>query len=129
MKSIIYIYKSLFSEKAWRNLPSNTDVLGFGLPSDNNFQPITSFASIALLGNEIVVGVTLLGYGGKHDDLLSLRINCSKTDEKKKIFSLQPWQSHGCYKMNIKQNKLQYARQSDTYKVRKRTGGTRGPIC
>ena len=48
-------------------MPSNTDVLGLGLPSDNNFQPITSFVSLALLGNEeIVVGVTLLGYGGKH---------------------------------------------------------------
>ena len=39
--------------------------LGLGLPSDNNFQPITSFVSLALLGNKIVVGVTLLGYGGK----------------------------------------------------------------
>ena len=42
------------------------DVVGLGLPSDNNFQPITSFVSIAMLGNEIVVGVTFLGYGGKH---------------------------------------------------------------
>ena len=37
-----------------------------GLPSDNNFQPITRFVSIALLGNEILVGETLHGYGGKH---------------------------------------------------------------
>ena len=44
--------------------------MGLGLPSDNNFQPITSFVSIAMLGNEIVVGV--LGYGLKRD--LSLRI-------------------------------------------------------
>ena len=66
MKSIIYIYKSLFSEGAWRHFPSNTNVLGLGLPSDNNFQPTTSFVSQALLGNEIVGGVTLLGYGGKH---------------------------------------------------------------
>ena len=42
------------------------DVLGLGLPSDNNFQPISSFVSLALLSNEIVVGVTLLGYGGKY---------------------------------------------------------------
>ena len=57
---------ALFSKKAWRHLPSNTDVLGLGLLSDNNFQPITSFDSLALLGNEIVVSVSLLGYGGKH---------------------------------------------------------------
>ena len=41
------------------------DVVGVGLPSDNNFQPITSFVSIAMLGNVIVVDVTFLGYGGK----------------------------------------------------------------
>ena len=43
--------------------------MGLGLPSDNNFQPITRFVSVAMLGNEIVVGVTLHGYGGKHCDL------------------------------------------------------------
>ena len=58
--------RSAFSKKAWRHLPSNTDVLGLGLPIDNSFQPIISVVSLALLGNEIVVGVTLLGYGGKH---------------------------------------------------------------
>ena len=42
------------------------DVVGLGLPSDNNFQPITSFVSIAMLGKEIVVGVTFLRYSGKH---------------------------------------------------------------
>ena len=42
------------------------DVVGLGLPSDNNFQPITRFVSIALLGNEIIVDVTLHGYGEKH---------------------------------------------------------------
>ena len=42
------------------------DVLGLGLLSDNNFQPIICFVSLELLGNEIVVGVTLLGYGAKH---------------------------------------------------------------
>ena len=42
------------------------DVVGLGLPSDNNFQLITRFVSIALLGNKIVVSVTLHGYGGKH---------------------------------------------------------------
>ena len=40
------------------------DVVGLGLPSDN-FQPIASFVSIAMLGNEILVGVTFLRYGGK----------------------------------------------------------------
>ena len=64
----------LFSKKAWRHLSSNTDVLGLGLPSDNNFQPIASFVSLEMLGNEIVVGVTLLGYDGETRDLLSLRI-------------------------------------------------------
>ena len=44
---------------------NNADVFGLGLPSDNNFQPITSFVSLALLGNKIMVGVTLLGYGRK----------------------------------------------------------------
>ena len=42
------------------------DVVGVGLRSDNKFQPITSLVSIAMLGNEIVVGVTFLRYGGKH---------------------------------------------------------------
>ena len=42
------------------------DVVGLGLPSDNNFQPITSLVSIAILGNEIVVGVTFLRNDGKH---------------------------------------------------------------
>ena len=41
-------------------------IVGLGLPSDNNFQPITRFVSTEMLGNEIVVGVTLHGYGGKH---------------------------------------------------------------
>ena len=55
-------------EESMSHLPSNADVLGLGLPvpSDNNFQPSTSFVSLALLGNKIVVGVTLLGYGRKH---------------------------------------------------------------
>ena len=43
------------------------DVVGLGLPNDNNFQPITRFVSIALLGNEIIVSVILHGYGGKHE--------------------------------------------------------------
>ena len=47
-------------------MPSKTDILGLGLPGDNNFQPTSSFVSLALLGSEIVVSVTLLGYGGKH---------------------------------------------------------------
>ena len=53
-----------------------SDVAGLGLPSVNIFQPITSFVSIAMLGNEIVVGVTFLGYiiQQKTRDLLSLRI-------------------------------------------------------
>ena len=41
-----------FSKKAWRHspgFPGNRDILGLGLPSDNNFQPITSFVSLALL--------------------------------------------------------------------------------
>ena len=42
------------------------DVVWLGLTSDNHFQPITRFVSIAMLGNEIVVGVTFHGYGGKH---------------------------------------------------------------
>ena len=33
-----------------------------GLPSDNDFHLITSFVSIAVLGNEISVGVTFLRY-------------------------------------------------------------------
>ena len=37
-----------FSKKAWRHFPSNRDVVGLGLPSDNNFQPITSFVSLVL---------------------------------------------------------------------------------
>ena len=40
------------------------DVVGLGLPSDNNFQPTTSFVSLAMLGTKIVVGVTFLRYGG-----------------------------------------------------------------
>ena len=32
-----------------RHFPSNRDILGLGLLSDNNFQPITSFVSLALL--------------------------------------------------------------------------------
>ena len=51
-----------------------TDAVGLGLPSDNNFQPVTSFVSIAMLGNDIVVGVTFLGYGGKRVTM-SLRIH------------------------------------------------------
>ena len=43
------------------------DVVGVVLHSDNNnFQPITRFVSLAMLGNEIVVSVTFLRYGGKH---------------------------------------------------------------
>ena len=64
--SKIVIQPRPFSLKAWCHLPSNMDVLGLGLPSDNNFQPITSLVSLAMLGNKIVVSVTLLGYGGKH---------------------------------------------------------------
>ena len=51
----LYIVDSLlssvriFSKKAWRHFPRNRDILGLGLPSDNNFQPITSFVSLALL--------------------------------------------------------------------------------
>ena len=45
-------------------MPNNADVLGLGLPKDNNFQSITSFVSLALLGNEIVVSVTLFGKAG-----------------------------------------------------------------
>ena len=44
--------------------------MGLGVPSDGNFKPITSFVSLSLLGNEIVVGVTLLGYGRKHVTLV-----------------------------------------------------------
>ena len=36
------------------------DVVGAGQLGDNNFQPIASFVSIAVLGNEIVVGLTFL---------------------------------------------------------------------
>ena len=43
--------------------------------SDNNFQPSTSFVSLAILGNEIVVGLTFLCYGGNHMTLLALRIS------------------------------------------------------
>ena len=50
------------------------DVVGVGLPSFNNFQPITSFVSIAMPCNEIVVGVTFLRYRGKTRDLLPLRM-------------------------------------------------------
>ena len=42
------------------------DVVDVGLFSDNNFQPIASFVSIAMLGNEITVGSTFLGYSGNH---------------------------------------------------------------
>ena len=42
------------------------DVVGAGPLSDDNFQPIASFVSIAMLGNQIVVGLTFLSYGGKH---------------------------------------------------------------
>ena len=35
-------------------------------PDVMGFQPITSFVSIAMLGIELVVGVTFRGYGGKH---------------------------------------------------------------
>ena len=44
------------------------DIVGVGLSSDNNFQPITSFVSnaTALLCNEILLGVTFLRYDGKH---------------------------------------------------------------
>ena len=43
------MYIAKFLKKAWRHFPSNRDILGLGLPSDNNFQPITSFVSLALL--------------------------------------------------------------------------------
>ena len=39
------------------------DVVGIGLLSDDNFQP--SFFSIAMLGNEILVNLTFLSYGGQ----------------------------------------------------------------
>ena len=52
-------------EKSMTSLGCCGDVVGLGQPSDN-FQPITRFVSIALLGNEIVVSVTLLGYDWKH---------------------------------------------------------------
>ena len=41
------------------------DVVGLDLPCDNNFQLITSFVFIAMLGNKIIVGVTFLRNGGK----------------------------------------------------------------
>ena len=37
--------------------------MGLGIPSDNNVPPITRFVSMELLGYEIVVGVTFVGYG------------------------------------------------------------------
>ena len=49
------------------------DILGLGLPNDNNFQPITSFVSLALLGKEIVVG-NLAWIRPETRDLLSSRI-------------------------------------------------------
>ena len=49
------------SKKAWRHFHSGVN----NFPSDNNFQPITRFVSLEMLGNEIVVGVTLHEYGGK----------------------------------------------------------------
>ena len=51
------------------------DVVGLGLPNDNNFQPITSFVSIVMLGNEIVhsqCNLPLIWWETR--DLLSLRI-------------------------------------------------------
>ena len=71
----------LFSNPSWlvrkesqppktrSNIPTclvTPDVVGAGPPSDNKFQPIASFVSIAMLGNENVVGLTFLSYGRKH---------------------------------------------------------------
>ena len=54
---------------SWRKLDVTCfvtpDVVGAGLLSDN-FQPISSFVSIAMLGNKIVVGLTFFSYGWKH---------------------------------------------------------------
>ena len=56
----------IFSKKKWRHLLSNPDVLGVGPISDNNFQPIDSFVSLAMLGDEIVVRLTSLTHGWNH---------------------------------------------------------------
>ena len=53
----------VFSKKAWRHFPNNRDILGLG---DNNFQPITSFVSLALLWQRDSGRCILLGYGRKH---------------------------------------------------------------
>ena len=91
---------SKFSKKAWRHLPNNADVFGLGLPSDNNFQPITSFVSLELLGNEIVVGVTLLGYGRKHVTCCLRELNkyCKVVGSQGHIFLRNV---RGCYKHRL----------------------------
>ena len=55
-----------FLKKAWRHFPNNRDILGLGLPNDNNFQPVTSFVSLALLWQRDSGRCNLLGYGRKH---------------------------------------------------------------
>ena len=60
-----------FSKKAWRHLLTQ-DVVGLlGLLSvDNHNHKLSPYSIyiyiLAMLGNEIVVSVTFLGYGGKH---------------------------------------------------------------
>ena len=78
-----------FSKKAWRHLPSYTDVLGLGLPNDNNFPPITSIVSLEMLS------------GSSHNDTsifekifycrcwenLKRRVRDTKTEEKRDLFA------------------------------------------
>ena len=63
--------------------------MGLGLPSDNNFQPIASFVSSAMLGNEKVVGVTFLGYGEKHVTCLWEYIYLDYLDSSKQLATMQ----------------------------------------
>ena len=85
-----------FSKKAWCHFPNNRDILGLGLPSDNNFQPITSFVSLALLWQRDSGRCNLLGYGRKHvtcclrELFLGYFRNCSHNKHRRGPFSTRP---------------------------------------
>ena len=54
---------------------NDRDILGLGLPSENNFQSITSFVSLALLWQRDSGRCNLAWIPPETRDLLSLRVN------------------------------------------------------
>ena len=83
----VQISNNIFSKKAWCHFPSNRDILGLGLPRDNNFQPITSFVSLAILWQRDSGQCNLAWILPETRDLLSSRIYGFKFQPRPQIYN------------------------------------------